>query len=56
MRTFGVLLNVFGFYVMDKREVSLRTERPGYILGVTEEDQSDKIGRASCRERVCLYV
>ena len=33
-------------------ERNFRKVRRGYVVS----DKMDKIGRASCRERVCLYV
>lgn len=44
IRTLRALLNLFGFYLLYTREVRVinGTERYGYILGVTEEDLSDK--------------
>lgn len=50
MRTLRALLNLFGFFdgYRKMRKIN-RTERYGYISGVTKEDQSDR--RSTLRKK-----
>ena len=51
------IMNIQGIPCYEKDGVAyLNLETVARGLGFTKKADSGKIGRASCRERVCLYV